>query len=90
MKVKVKAFGALSTLLNDEQIIEIKENTTVDSLLSKLAIMTRTYKKGYLGEHKVGAGLAVLINGKNIETLKKPLILKDGDRIELIPFTVGG
>ena len=90
MKIKVKAFGDLSTLLNDEQIIEIKENATVERLLSKLAIMTRTYKKGYLGQYKVGAGLAVLINGKNIETLKKPLILKNRDRVELIPFTVGG
>ena len=90
MKIKVQGFGDLSPLLNDEQVIEIKENATVENLLAKLAIMTRTYKKGYLGEHKVGAGLAVLINGKNMETLKKPRILKDGDRVELIPFTVGG
>jgi sulfur carrier protein ThiS len=90
MRITVKGFGDLSTLLNDEQVLEIKEKTTVESLLAKLALMTRTYKKGYLGEHKVGAGLAVLINGKNMETLKKPLILKEGDHVELIPFTVGG
>jgi molybdopterin converting factor small subunit len=90
MKIKVKAFGDLLTQLDDEQVVEIKEDATVEILLSKLAIMTRTYKKGYLGKHKVGAGLAVLINGKNMETLEKPLILKDGDSVELIPFTVGG
>ena len=90
MKIKVKAFGDLSTQLDNEKTIEIKDNATIEILLSKLAIMTRTYKKGYLGEHKVGAGLAVLINGKNMETLEKPQILKDGDNVDLIPFTVGG
>jgi hypothetical protein len=38
----------------------------------------------------VGSDLAVLINGKNKDTLEKPMILKDGDIVELIPFTVGG
>ncbi len=90
MRIKVKAFGDLKNKLGNEKIIEIKDTSTVEALFSKLAIMTRTYKKGYLGNHKVGSGLAVLINGKNMDTLEKPRILKDGDIVELIPFTVGG
>jgi molybdopterin converting factor small subunit len=90
MQIKVNAFGDLNLQLGNETIIEIKENATVDVLLSKLTIMTRTYKKGYIGEHKVGSDLAVLINGKNIDTLKKPRVLRDGDIVDLIPFTVGG
>ncbi|MCK5403064.1 MoaD/ThiS family protein [Candidatus Bathyarchaeota archaeon] len=90
MRIKVKIFGDLKNKLGNEQIIEIKYKSTVEALFSKLAIMTRTYKKGYLGDHKVGLDLAVLINGKNMNTLEKPRILKDGDVVELIPFTVGG
>ena len=90
MIIKVKVFGDLKNKLGNEQIIEIKYTSTVETLFSKLAIMTRTYKKGYLGDHKVGFDLAVLINGKNMNTLEKPRILKDGDVVELIPFTVGG
>ena len=90
MKIKVKAFGDLTTQLGNEKNIEIRDNSTVEILLSKLVIMTRTYKKGYLGDHKVGSGLAVLINGKNMETLERPRVLKDGDIVDLIPFTVGG
>lgn len=90
MRIKVKAFGDLNTQLGTEKNIEIKDNSTVEALLSKLAIMTRTYKKGHIGDHIVGSDLAVLINGKNIDTLEKPRVLKDGDIVDLIPFTVGG
>jgi molybdopterin converting factor small subunit len=90
MRIKVKAFGDLNTQLGNETIIEIKDNATVDSLLSKLSMMTRTYKKGYIGDHQVGSDLAVLINGKNVDTLTKSRSLKEGDVIDLIPFTVGG
>lgn len=90
MRIKVKAFGDLRNKLGNEKIIEIKNTATIEVLFSKLTILTGTYKKEYLGNHKVGSDLAVLINGKNMNTLKKPRILKDGDIVELIPFTVGG
>ncbi|RLI51475.1 hypothetical protein DRO61_02395 [Candidatus Bathyarchaeota archaeon] len=90
MRIKVRAFGDLKNKLGNEKIIEIRDIATVETLFSKLAILTRTFKKDYLGNHKVGADLAVLINGKNMNTLEKPLVLKDGDIVELIPFTVGG
>ena len=77
MRIKVRAFGDLKNKLGNEKIIEIRDIATVETLFSKLAILTRTFKKDYLGNHKVGSDLAVLINGKNMNTLKKPLVLKD-------------
>ena len=90
MKIKVKAFGDLKRLLDNETIIEIEDDSGLEDLFSKLAIMTRTYKKGFIGSHKVGSDLTVLINGRNMNVLEAPSPLRDGDTVELLPFSVGG
>ncbi len=90
MKIIVKAFGELKNLLGKETIVEIEKDSKLEDLFSKLSVMTRTFKKGFIGFHKVGSNIIVLINGRNMNLLKESLSLKDGDVVELLPFAPGG
>ncbi len=90
MKVKVRAFGDLTRLINNETVVELEDNTRLGDLISKLSERTGTTRKGYIGPYKVGSELIVLINGRNMDTLEPSFSLNNGDVVALLPPFVGG
>ena len=91
MKVKVRAFGDLVAVIGKEITAELKENATIEDLISKLAEKSGTTKKGYIGPYDLAKqDLAVLINGRNINTLKGKVSLKNGDVVVILPPFIGG
>jgi len=93
MKIKVMVVvGDLVTHLGYETIVELKTNTKLKNLLSKLAEKTGSSRKGFLGHYDVvGVDLVVLINGFNIHTLKGlETSLREGDIVAILPLASGG
>jgi molybdopterin converting factor small subunit len=90
LKITVKAFGDLKRLLGHETILEIENGLQVEDLITKLSTMTRTFRKGYIGSHKVGSDLTMILNGRTVNTQTTTMPLNDGDIVELIPYSVGG
>lgn len=90
LKVKVRALGDLIRLMGNEIIVDLKDNARLEDLISKLTLRTRAFRKGYVGPYRAGSDLIVLVNGRNVNTLKEPFPLNNGDVVTLIPPFVGG
>ena len=90
LKVKVRAFGDLKKSLGNESIIDLKSGARISDLLSKLSVITRTFRKGRIGSRKVGSDVLITVNGKNIHVLGESTSLKDGDVVDLVPLVWGG
>jgi molybdopterin converting factor small subunit len=90
MQVIVTAFGDLRQLLGKELSVDLQDDSDLDELIAKLSAMTRTYRKGYIGLHKVGLDLTVSLNGRTVRPTQGSVPLKHGDVITLYPFSVGG
>jgi molybdopterin converting factor small subunit len=90
LKVKVRAFGDLKKSLGNESIIDLKSGARISDLLSRLSVITRTFRKGHIGSHKVGSDLLITVNGKNMHVLGESTSLKDGDVVDLVPLVWGG
>lgn len=82
LKIKIRIFGDLNYIIN-EFTEDLKENAGLEDLSSKL----KEIRKGL---YKAGTDFIVLINGQNMDTLKEPFSLNEGDFVELIPLVVGG
>jgi len=92
MKVSIRVFGNLVTILGRKQVIELDEGGTVGTLSNRLAESAGLRRQGYLGNYKVGGDdLAILVNGRNIHLLDGvETVLKDGDEVVILPPTAGG
>ncbi|MCW4051445.1 MAG: MoaD/ThiS family protein [Candidatus Bathyarchaeota archaeon] len=92
MKIKVRVFGDIASIVGNKHEIELKENATVLTLTNTLTQMAGQTRQGFIGEFKVGgADLAVMINGKNIALLDGvQTVLADKDDVVIMPFVVGG
>lgn len=92
MKIKVRAFGDLISLLGSESTIELETDAIFKDLISKLTEKTDSSREGLLEGYEVtGSGLVLLLNGRNIHALKKlQTPLKDGDLVTLLPPAAGG
>ena len=90
MKVKVRAFGDLIRIIGNEIIVDLRDNAGLEDLISKLVERTSPTRKGYIGPYKAGLVLIVLINGRNMNTLKEPFSLNNGDFVALLHPFVGG
>jgi len=92
MKVNVRIFGDLATILGRKQIVELKQDATVATLTNAIAERAGLKRQGYLGNYKVGGDdLAILVNGKNIHLLDSTeTALQDGDEVVILPPTAGG
>lgn len=82
LKVKIRVFGDLNYITN-----EFTENLKENAGLEDLSSILKEIRKGL---YKAGSDFIVLINGQNMDTLKKSFSLNDGDFVELIPLVVGG
>jgi len=92
MKVSVRVFGKLVTVIGRKHVVELGEGATVLSLTNIIAKKAGSSRQGYLGEFRVGGGdLVVLVNGRNVallDGLRTPL--HDGDEVVILPPTAGG
>ncbi len=92
MRVKVRALGRLMDLLGSELYVELKPNAKVKDLLAKLKRKSLILDENALTRYERDEPeLTILLNGRNIYTLRKlQTPLKDGDTVVLLPPVVGG
>ena len=92
MKVKVRAFGRLIDLIGGEVCIELKPNAKVKDLLAKLKEKSLSLEEDSLKRYETGEPeLTILLNGRNIYTLKNlQTPLKEGDVVVLLSPVIGG
>lgn len=90
MKVKVRAFGELITLLGSELTVELPSNAHLDDLLSTLVAKAKSFIEGFIGPYNVAENLIILVNGHNASTLPDNYPLNDGDVVMLLPPFIGG
>jgi len=92
MRVKVRAFGRLMPLLGSELEVDLKPNAKVKDLLDKLKEKSLILDERALTRYERDEPeLTILLNGRNIYTLKKHQTpLKDGDIVVLLPPVIGG
>ena len=92
MRVKVRAFGRLMPLLGSELEVDLKPNAKVKDLLDKLKEKSLILDERALTRYERDEPeLTILLNGRNIYTLKKlQTPLKDGDIVVLLPPVIGG
>lgn len=92
MKVKVRVFGDLTSILGRGQTLEIEEGASVRTITSGLSKKAGMKRYGYLGRYKLdGSELAILVNGRNIALLDGvETALRDGDEVVLLPPSAGG
>ena len=92
MEITVRVFGEISQAIGNRHIIDLEEGADIKALTNRIAEKTRQKRRGYFGEYKVGGKeLGILLNGKNIELLKGlRTLLKNGDEVVLLIYTMGG
>jgi MoaD family protein len=92
MKINVRIFGDLTTILGHRHVVELDEGSTISILANRIAEKHGTTRQGYLGRYKVGGSdLAVLVNGRNIHLLDgSDTVLHDGDEVVILPPAAGG
>lgn len=82
MKVQIKLTGFLAKQHRTENFVEIDDGVNVHSLLEKI------FDKYKLGKVSERAGyISILINGRNP---KMRSIVKEGDRVAIVPIHQGG
>lgn len=92
MKVKVRIFGDLTSILGRGQTIEMEEGANVRTLTSRLSERAGVRRYDYLGRYRLdGSELAIIVNGRNIALLDGvKTALRDGDEVVLLPPSAGG
>lgn len=91
MKIIVRVFGEISSIIGKRLEVELPYGATVGNLTNKIGEQTNQ-RQGYLGEFRIGGkDLAVILNGRSIDLLNGiATILKDGDEVVIMQPTAGG
>ena len=91
MKVKVRVFDVLVPLLGKKHNLELKDNSTIDTLISVL-IENEGLDRDIVYTELFGTeDVAIILNGKNIDLLEGVhTVLHDGDEVIFFPPAVGG
>ena len=92
MRINVRVFGDIASVIGRRHSIDLDEGATVGSLANRRGEKTGQRRQGYLGEFKVGGkNLTVLVNGKSIDLLGgAATVLRDGDEVVILQPTAGG
>jgi molybdopterin synthase sulfur carrier subunit len=92
LKVKVRVFGRLAEVLGREFEVELEPDARVKDLLAKLRkIEQKIGENSLIPYFKDDPQFIILVNGFNIQTLKKlNTELRNGDTIILFPPVEGG
>lgn len=91
MKIIVRVFGEISSIIGKRHEVELPEGATVGNLTNKIREQTNQ-SQGYISEFRIGSkDLAIILNGKSIEILNGFVtLLKDGDEVVIMQPTAGG
>ena len=91
MKIIVRVFGEISSIIGKRHEVELPEGATVGNLTKKIQEQTNQ-RQGYIGEFRIGSkDLAIILNGKSIDILNGiATLLKDGDEVVIMQPTAGG
>ena len=91
MKIVVRIFGEISSIIGKRHEVELPDSVTVGSLVNKIQEQTNQ-PKGYLGGFRIGSkDLSIILNGKSIELLAGLVtLLNDGDEVVIMQPTAGG
>ena len=91
MKIIVRVFGEISSIIGKRHEVELPEGATVGNLINKIREKTNQ-RQGYIGEFRIDSkDLAIILNGKSIEILNGFVtLLKDGDEVMIMQPTAGG
>ena len=91
MKIIVRVFGEISSVIGKKHELEFLEGATVGNLANRIRKQTNQ-RQGYIGEFRIGSkDIAIILNGKSIEMLSGlSTPLKDGDEVVIMQPTAGG
>ena len=91
MKVKVRPFAGFRNILGKEINVDLIEGAVVEDLLQQLCNKYEGLGMRLFDESGLKEDANVLVNGKNIASLKGTQTeLKDGDEVVLFPAAIGG
>jgi len=91
MKVKVRVFDVLVPLLGKKHNIDLKDNSTIDTLISVLIENQGLDRDIVYTELFSTEDVAIILNGKNIDLLEGVhTVLHDDDEVVFFPPAVGG
>ena len=90
--MKVRAFGRLIKFIDSELEVELAPNAKVKDLFAKLREKSVSLEEDALARYeKDEPELTILLNGRNIYTLKNlQTPLQEGDVVVLLPPVIGG
>jgi len=91
MRVIVRVYGPISSIIGKRYEVEEQDGVTVDAVLNQISEKTGQ-RRGFLGDFRIGShDLAIVVNGKNIDILDGTKSrLSDGDEIVVVQPTSGG
>ena len=89
LKVTVKAFGQITEALGSERIVVLPDGSTIEDLAVLLENNMNSDKAEKRGEGLLRSDLTVLVNGRNIRTLRSRT-LRDGDFVAFLSPFGGG
>jgi MoaD family protein len=91
MKVKVRAFAGFRHILGEVRWVELPEKATVKELLDALCDRHAPLCSLLYGADGLREDVNILVNGKNIASLKgEGSELADGDELAIFPTAIGG
>ncbi len=85
----MKAFGQIMEVLGTERTVVLPEESTIEDLTVQLEEGMNSDKAEKKGEGLLRSDLTVLVNGRNVRTLKSRT-LKDGDFVAFLSPFGGG
>lgn len=91
MRITIRAYGNIAKVIGNRNEVQVHDNATLRTLLEKLGEQ-KGQNQGYLGEYRIsGNDLAIILNGKNVEALKRASTpIRDGDEVVIVQPTAGG
>ena len=91
MRVKVRPFAGFRNILGKEINLDLIEGAVVEDLLQLLCSKHEGLKTMLFDELGLKEDVNILVNGKNIASLKGiKTELRDGDEVVLFPAAIGG
>ena len=91
MRVKVRPFAGFRNILGKEINVDLIEGTEIKDLLQLLCNKHEGLKTMLFDEEGLKEDVNILVNGKNIASLKEIRTeLRDGDEVVLFPAAIGG